>query len=174
MILVVGLGNVGLNYTNTYHNVGFMAADFLCEKLGGKFSKRGLKSCYAECYYNGEKIIIAKPETYMNLSGECVVMFKNKFKIPNENIYVLCDDIDLPLAKVRLRHKGSAGSHNGLKNIQLFIGEDYNRIRIGISRDEQFADLADFVLSKIPENNLTELKQAVKEAVDILLCDLER
>ena len=96
----------------------------------------------------------------MNLSGESILELKNKYKLQNSDIYVFCDDIDLPLGKVRLRHEGSGGTHNGLRNIVALIGQDFNRVKVGIGRDPKFKDLADFVLSKIPQENLVPVYES--------------
>lgn len=165
MKLIVGLGNPDKQYNWTYHNVGFMAIENLADKLGANFSKTYCKASIAEIYYNGEKYILAKPLTYMNLSGESVVMLKNKYKLDDKDIFVFCDDIDLPLGKFRIRESGSAGTHNGLRNIVLHIGTNFNRIRIGIGRDERFSSLADFVLSKIPSDKLEVLDETIESAV---------
>lgn len=168
MKLVVGLGNPDKQYQDTYHNIGFMAIDVLADKHDGFFQKTDCKAKVAEIRIGGEKIILAKPQTYMNLSGESVLAFKSKYKIDAKDIYVFCDDIDLPFGKIRYRETGSAGTHNGLKNIVQNIGQDFKRIRIGIGRDEKFANLADFVLSKIPSHKLEEMYETIDEAVELL------
>ena len=163
MIIVVGLGNFGKEYDKTYHNMGFMAIDKFAEKLGCNFSKKDFKSLVAEGRFNGEKILLAKPQTYMNLSGEAVVLLKKKFK--DARIIVLVDCIDIMKGEVRYREKGSAGTHNGLRNIVSYIGEDFERIKIGIGRDESM-DLKDFVLSKVDMNFFDEV---LDNAVNVLV-----
>ena len=160
MVIVFGLGNPGREYENTYHNIGFLALDELAKELGVKFNKKGLKAVFGEGRFEDEKVILAKPQTYMNNSGESVLLFKKKFK--DAKILVFVDDIDLPRGKVRFREHGSAGTHNGLRSIVSYIGEDFERIKIGIGRDE--GELRDFVLSKIQGNFL---KTALSEAVEI-------
>ncbi len=145
MNVVVGLGNPDEKYRNTYHNIGFDVVDALAEKLGISFDKNKFKALVAEGVFNGEKLLIVKPQTYMNLSGESVVMIKNKFK--DARILVVVDDIDLPKGNIRYREHGSAGTHNGLRSIVSYIGEDFERLKIGIGRDITM-DLADYVLSK--------------------------
>lgn len=145
MKIVVGLGNPGKEYENTYHNVGFKVVDELSNRLGIKLSKKGCKSNFGEGKIDGQKIMLVKPQTYMNLSGEAVVMLKQKFK--DADIIVISDDIDLPKGTLRFREHGSAGTHNGLRNIVNFIGEDFKRLRVGIGKPE--GDLKDFVLSKM-------------------------
>lgn len=168
-ILVVGLGNYGKEYDGTYHNMGFCAVDKLCDKLEDMFTKKECKALTCHTILNGNKLILAKPLTYMNLSGEAVRELIQKYKILHQDVYVFCDDIDLPVGKVRFRHAGSGGTHNGLRNIVSNIGEDFNRIKIGIGRDSKFLNLADFVLSKIPKDIKQILDKSCDEAVEILL-----
>ena len=169
MKLIVGLGNPDRCYEDTFHNIGFMAIENLADKFDINFTKSECKAVTCETRINGEKIILAKPQTYMNLSGECVLAFKSKYKLDSRDIYVFCDDIDLPIGKFRFRENGSAGTHNGLRNIVQNIGTEFNRIRIGIGRDEKFANLADFVLSKIPSEKLEALDEVIESAVKNLL-----
>lgn len=169
MKLVVGLGNPEKKYDRTYHNVGFFVVDKFCDDNDAKFSKEEGKAQTTSFLFGSEKIIVAKPQTYMNLSGESVVELKNKYKLKDSDIYVICDDIDLPLGKVRLRHEGSGGTHNGLRNIVNMLGAmDFNRIKVGIGRDEKFQDLADFVLSTIPKDKQIILNKSAEEVVEIL------
>ena len=173
MKLVVGLGNPDREYENTYHNVGFFLVDKFSDEFGLDFTK---SECHAKTcctFLDNEKIILAKPQTYMNLSGQSVVELKQKYKLKNSDIYVLVDDIDLPLGKVRLRHEGSGGTHNGLRNIVSLIGEDFNRIKMGIGRDPKFENLADFVLSKIPKENLEIIEKSSEEVIQILYSELK-
>lgn len=166
MFVVVGLGNKGFEYRNTYHNIGFMVADKLAERLSVSFSKEKFKSVVAEANYNGKKVLIAKPTTYMNNSGEAVLLLKNKFK--DARIVVAVDDIDLPRGKVRYRERGSAGTHNGLRSIVEYVGQEFERVKIGAGRDSS-KDLADFVLSKIDYEAMKEIEVAVDEAVETIL-----
>ncbi len=168
MKLVVGLGNPGKEYEKTYHNIGFFAVDKISDEYGLDFTKNECKAKTCSVYLKNTKLILAKPQTYMNLSGESIRELKQKYKLQNSDIYVLCDDIDLPLGKIRLRHSGSGGTHNGLKNIVLNIGEDFNRIKIGVGRDDKFKDLADFVLSKIPNDKQEVLDSSVMQVIQIL------
>ena len=168
MIIVVGLGNFGKEYEKTYHNLGFMVADKLAFRLGVTFDKQKFKAKIAEGVYAGEKIIIAKPQTYMNNSGECLVLLKKMYK--DARIFVAVDDIDLPAGQVRYRAHGSSGTHNGLRSIVQYIGEEFERVRIGTSRDEGM-DLADFVLSKIKDMPIFD--KATDDAVDIILAKIK-
>ena len=172
MKLIVGLGNPEKKYNNTFHNVGFDVVDKISDEYGLDFTKNECEAKTCSFFTDKQKIILAKPQTYMNLSGESVIRLKQKYKLQNSDIYVFCDDIDLPLGKVRLRHEGSGGTHNGLKNIVNLIGQDFNRIKIGIGRDEKFRDLADFVLSKIPTEKQQILDQAYNTAIELLLKDI--
>ena len=163
MIFVVGLGNFGKTYENTYHNLGFMVVDKLAERMGVSFSKEKYKAKKAECLYQGEKVVLVKPLTYMNNSGESVVLIKKQFK--DVRILVCVDDIDLPTGTIRYREKGSSGTHNGLRSIVGYIGENFERVKIGIDRDKNM-DLADFVLSKIRDIN--QYKKIIEEACDVV------
>ena len=170
MFLIVGLGNFGRQYENTNHNIGFFVADRLAEELGIFFSRKHCKAIVAETILNGQKVVIAKPQTYMNLSGESVREFVRMYKLPPENILVVSDDIDLDVGVVRYRESGSAGTHNGLKSIINCLGNgNFKRVRIGIGRGEGYVDLADFVLSKISKNAIEKIESASEEAVKIIL-----
>lgn len=164
MVIIIGLGNKGSRYGDTYHNLGFMVADRLASILSLTFSKEKCKSLLAEGNYKGEKVILAKPQTYMNNSGEAAVLLKQKFK--DARIIVAVDDIDLPAGKVRYRQNGSAGTHNGLRSIVEYIGQDFERVKVGTGRADNM-DLADFVLSKIADKKL--FAGAVEEACNMIL-----
>ena len=166
MVIFVGLGNIGPQYQNTFHNLGFMFADRLAEKLGFTFSKEKYKAIIAEGNFNGEKILIAKPTTFMNNSGESVVMLKNKFK--DARIIVAVDDIDIEKGLYRYRERGSAGTHNGLRSIVSYIGEEFERVRIGTGRDKSI-DLVDFVLSKIKNEDKEVFDTTINQAIDFIL-----
>ena len=150
MKLIVGLGNIGKEYENTYHNAGFIAIDSVAEDLGVRFNNRSCDADWGEYNNFGEKFIFAKPRTYMNLSGKSVNSFIKKFKIDIKDVIVLVDDIDQEVGGVRIRKSGSAGTHNGLKSIIAEIGsQDFLRIRIGIGKQREHQELKDFVLSRI-------------------------
>ena len=147
MILVVGLGNPGAKYKNTYHNVGFEVADALAARLGVKFTKDACDAKIAECKKAG--VIIAKPQTYMNLSGESVRALMDFYKLDEEDLVVICDDINLSVGQVRIRPKGSAGGHNGIKSIIQHIGtQEFTRIRIGVGGKPEGGDLVKHVLGR--------------------------
>lgn len=164
MVIIVGLGNIGSRYSDTYHNAGFNVVDKLAKKLGVVFSKEKYKAMIGEGMYNGQKIILAKPTTFMNNSGEAVSLLKQKNK--EARIIVVVDDIDLPVGKIRYRESGSSGTHNGLRSITSFIGQEFERVRVGIGRDES-KDLADFVLSKIEDKD--KFEKIYDQAVDMIL-----
>lgn len=166
MVIVVGLGNKGREYDNTFHNIGFEVVDNLAQKLGAKFSKEKYKSVLAETRVGGQAVLICKPTTFMNNSGEAVSLLKKKYK--DAKIIVAVDDIDLAKGVVRYREHGSAGTHNGLRSIVAYIGEDFERVRVGVGRDKT-VDLADFVLSKIKSEDRIILDKAVEDASTIIL-----
>ena len=146
--VIAGLGNPGLSYEKTRHNAGYQAVDRLAEKMSVRLNKRGFSGVYGEGVRNGGKVILVKPTTYMNLSGDCIQALTHFFKVPPENLVVLCDDIDLPVGALRIRANGSAGTHNGLKSVVACMGgENFPRIRIGVG-DERKGELADYVLGR--------------------------
>lgn len=148
MLIIAGLGNPSEEYQNTYHNIGFMAVDALAEKLGKKIKKSENNSLTAVFSYKGEKIVLAKPLTFMNLSGEAIKSLAVKHKALPSEIVVIFDDFDLPRHTARARAEGSGGSHNGMKNIIAVMNtENIKRIRIGIGRET--GDAKNYVLSNI-------------------------
>lgn len=172
MKLIVGLGNPDKMYQKTYHNVGFMVLDKLAEKLGETFSQKGHQAHFFKTKIDGQTVYVAKPQTYMNLSGQSVASFCSAFKIEPQDVTVVCDDIDLPVANVRFRLNGSGGTHNGLRNIvQCLQSTEFKRVKVGIGRGENM-DLKDFVLSKIDDKTMEALEPAFDEAVDKILNNL--
>ncbi len=172
MLLIVGLGNPGAKYKNTYHNLGFDAVNALAERLGVKFSKTDCESKIAIC--KREDIIICKPQTYMNLSGKAVVALVKKFGVdPARELIVCYDDVDLVVGRLRLRESGSAGTHNGMRNIVAELGsQDFMRLRIGSATPELKSGevaLIDYVLSKVDYEYKSQLEGAIKNAVTALL-----
>lgn len=168
MYLVVGLGNPEKKYFNTPHNMGFVAVDRLVEKLGGEFSKGECKAVTSHVKVNGIKVIIAKPVTYMNLSGEAVAELCRKYKVEKGNLIVVYDDTDIPMGNLRIRAQGSAGSHNGMKNITQLLGtEDFPRVRIGIGKETPMARI-DYVLSQITDEDHLLLDPVTERAADAL------
>lgn len=174
MYLVAGLGNPGSRYDMTRHNIGFEVIDYIAREYGVKVKKLKFKGLYGEVNIGGEKAILLKPQTYMNLSGESIREFSAFYKIPTENIVIINDDIYLDAGRMRIRKSGSAGGHNGLKSIIYQLGSDsFPRIRIGVNSElREKADLADFVLSRfskeeipILEDVIIRAKNAVEEIV---------
>ena len=167
MFLIVGLGNPGIEYNKTFHNIGFMTVDFMLEDLEILAKKNECQSITYHTNINGEKVIFAKPQTFMNLSGNAVLALKNKYKLDDKDILVVADDIALEVGKTRYRENGSGGTHNGLRNIVQTIGTDFKRVRIGIGRGK--GDLADFVLSKIPTDTMQILEESINQASEKIL-----
>ena len=167
MILIVGLGNPEEKYKKTYHNVGFLVIDELCDRYDIKLTKQKCKSMIYEGQLLGKKVVIAKPLTYMNRSGEALVELTQKFK--PEKTVVIYDDIDIEKGKFRFREKGSAGTHNGMRSVvSLMNTEEINRIRVGTKPTEKVYDLADYVLSKMDIDSYEKIDGAINDAVDFL------
>ena len=165
LYIVIGLGNPGTKYENTRHNVGFNTIDLLSSKYGIKVSKLKHKALHGEGKIEGERVILVKPQTFMNLSGESVREIIEWYKVPLKNMILIVDDIDLAVGKVRIRSKGSAGTHNGMRSILYHIqSEDFPRIRIGIGRPPEGWDLADFVLSRFTEEERKEVNESITNA----------
>jgi len=165
MKLIVGLGNIGKEYENTRHNIGFIAID---ELLKNQNYSEINKPQFKGTLYKSKDYLFLKPSTYMNLSGESVRAVKDFYKIDNDDIIVIHDDLDLKLGALRFKKGGGHGGHNGLKSIDSHIGNDYHRIRIGIGRPEDKSKVVDFVLGKFKNEELEKLKQTldnVKKAI---------
>lgn len=172
--LIVGLGNPDRKYENTRHNVGFMMIDYLAENIGTKINRIKFKSTVGEGKINGHKVLLMKPSTYMNNSGEAVVEAMNFYKIPAENIIVLLDDINLDVGKMRIRTKGSDGGQKGMRSIIYLTGKDsFPRIKIGVGKKPNpDYDLAAWVLSKFTQSEITSLKQIAEnsaKAVELII-----
>lgn len=165
--LVVGLGNPGLQYEKTRHNVGFMSADLLMKKEGGEFTKHKMDSHFGECEIGKKRILVMKPQTFMNNSGTAVSAVSKFYKIPIDQIIIISDDISLDVGKIRIRRKGSHGGHNGLKDIFQLLGTDnIMRIKIGVgAKPHPDYDLADWVLGKFPEEDEENLNTALENSV---------
>ena len=166
MYLIVGLGNPGRDYVGTRHNMGFEALDAICAKYDIKLNKEKFRAIYGEGRIGGEKVLVIKPQTDMNLSGESVREFRDWFKMEEENIIVIYDDISLPVGKLRIREKGSAGGHNGIKNIIYQLGTDvFPRIKIGVGApDHPDFDVKDYVLGKFSQEETEVLIKTVIRA----------
>lgn len=160
MFLVVGLGNPGEEYARTRHNIGFMAADVIHGRYNFSFFKTKFDGLLAEGNINGEKVLLLKPQTFMNLSGNSVGQVAGFYKIPARNVVVIHDDKDLALGKLKVKIGGSAGGHNGLKNIDSHIGTEYNRIRIGVGNPKEHnMDTVNFVLSRFSAEEMAVLNE---------------
>ena len=170
--LVVFLGNPGTKYEGTRHNAGFMAADALAASKRLSINRLRFKALTCSCTVNGESVLLMKPQTYMNLSGEAVQQAAAFYKIPAEKIIVVSDEVSLPIGKLRIRTKGSAGGHNGLKNIIQCLGTDaFPRIRIGVGAPPHpDYDMADWVLSAFKGKDAEDMAQAAKRAADAVEC----
>ena len=167
MYLIAGLGNPTREYEKTRHNVGFEAIDILADKAGTTVTEKKHKALYGKGYIGGQKVILAKPQTYMNLSGESIREIAYFYKIEPENIIILCDDINLSEGQLRIRLKGSAGGHNGLKNIISHLGtQEFPRIRIGVGEKPRGMDLADYVLGRFPKEQQAVMEEAYRDAAD--------
>ena len=174
MYLIAGLGNPGKQYENTKHNVGFLTIDVLAEKLGIRVSKIKHKALTGEGFISGEKVILVKPQTYMNLSGESIREILSFYKADPERLVVIYDDIDLPMGSLRIRKKGSAGTHNGMKSIiYQIVSEDFPRVRIGIG-GERKGDLADYVISGFRKEDRKTVEDSILRAADAVICTVEK
>ena len=168
MIVIVGLGNPDKQYENTYHNTGFMCVDYFAEKNGIKFTKKKYNALVGEGVIEGQKVLVLKPQTYMNSSGVSVSQVVNQLKLPLEKLIVVYDDLDLPCGVLRFRKKGSAGTHNGMRNIVTMLGkEDFARLRVGIGKDEKIK-VIDYVLMRMNKDNKLLIDNAIVKAERVL------
>lgn len=166
MKLIVGLGNPGKEYEKTRHNMGFMSIDSFANKMNLKIDKNKFDGLYTEYIYNGEKVILLKPQKYINLSGEVIKKYVDFYKIQISDILVISDDLDMPFGKIKIKYSGSSGGHNGLKNIENHLQtKEYKRIKIGISNDKNM-DTKDYVLGKIKDEEL--LNTIISNVTNIL------
>lgn len=173
MKFIVGLGNPGREYENTKHNVGFLTVDILAEKLGIKVNKIKFKGLTGEGFIGGEKVILVKPQTYMNLSGNCVRELLAFYKADPADMTVIYDDIDIPLGTLRIRKKGSAGTHNGMRSVIYDIqSDDFPRIRIGIGGEHK-GDLVNYVISGFSGEAKNEIEKTILRAADAAICMVE-
>ena len=165
MRLIVGLGNPGKNYESTRHNVGFMTIDKVAEHFNAEFRLESkLKGMITSVVYKGEKTFLLKPMTYMNLSGDSIRAVINFYKIPVDEMLIICDDLDSKTGRVRLRANGSSGGHNGLKSIESQVGtQEYKRIKIGIDRSNVIP-VIDWVLQKFSTDEMVEINKAIDTA----------
>ena len=173
--LVVGLGNPGQKYANTRHNMGFLTVDLLAEKAGVKLNKVKFKSAYNILNFAGCKCLVMKPQTYMNLSGEAVREAVQFYKIPADHVLVIYDDVSLPVGKLRVRPTGSAGGHNGIKNIIAHLGtQDFPRVKIGTGAPAGGgADMIDWVIGEPSKAEKKVLLESFERAIDAAACIIE-
>jgi PTH1 family peptidyl-tRNA hydrolase len=173
--LIVGLGNPGREYEKTRHNAGFRAMDILAQKLGCQPDKLKYQGLYCQATYQGKKLLLLKPQTFMNLSGRSVAPLAAFFKVPTKNIIVMFDDISLPPGRLRIRADGSAGGHNGIKSIIAELGnQDFPRVKIGVgAKPHPDFDLADWVLSAFTAQEEKALQPALERAADAALAIID-
>ncbi|MDR2202635.1 MAG: aminoacyl-tRNA hydrolase [Clostridiales bacterium] len=165
MKIIAGLGNFGDKYAYTYHNMGFLAADCIADKLNFRFKKRECDSLTARGFVNGQKVIIAKPLTFMNASGRAVRRLLDENGATAADLIVIYDDVDIEKGKIRVRESGSAGTHNGMRDVVGVLGTtEFARIRIGIGPQDRSRDIYDYVLSEIPQAERPLLAEAVELA----------
>lgn len=174
MYIIVGLGNPGKKYENTRHNMGFLTVDLLAENHDIKINKIKFKALVGEGKIAGQKVVLVKPQTYMNLSGESVRQVVDFYKIDSQNLIVIYDDIDIPTGSVRVRKKGSSGTHNGMRNILYQIQtEDFPRIRVGIGSGKK-ENLINYVTGSFTKEEKTLLEDAVTSAAAAASCIVEK
>lgn len=165
--IIVGLGNPGIEYEKTRHNAGFICVDYIAKQLGVKLDKFKNKAYYAKADFGGKNVLLVKPQTYMNLSGEAVVGLLNFFKVDTKNMLVICDEISLAVGKMRIRRKGSDGGQRGMRSIIELTGkDDFARIKVGIGeKPNPDYDLAKWVISKFSDDELKLLQSEVAKKV---------
>lgn len=167
MKLIVGLGNPGRQYEETRHNVGFKVIDELSDQLHIPLDKAKFNGVFGQGIVNGEKVLLLKPLTYMNLSGESIRPLMDYYDILVDDILVIYDELDLPVGKIRLREKGSAGGHNGMKSIIHHLGtQEFKRIRIGINRPTNGMKIADYVLGRFQAEESQDIKDAIQKSAE--------
>ena len=172
---IVGLGNPGAKYAGTRHNAGFSVIDELAERHKIKMDTNKHKAIIGKGIINGEKVILSMPQTFMNLSGESVRSIMDFYKLTVDDLIVVYDDIDLDVGKLRIRERGSAGGHNGMKNIIQHVGsQDFVRVRVGVGHKPDKMDLADYVLSRFGRDELPMMRESCGRACDavtVILAD---
>lgn len=174
MYIIAGLGNPGKKYEYTKHNVGFLAIDILAGKLGIKVNKLKHKALTGEGFIAGEKVLLVKPQTYMNLSGESLREVMSFYKAETDHLIVIYDDIDIGLGSIRIRKKGSAGTHNGMRSVIYQLNsEDFPRIRVGIGSENK-GDLVDYVISGFKGEDARIIEESITKAADAAYCIVEK
>lgn len=171
MFLVVGLGNPEPDYSRTRHNMGFDVVNRLAQKYNIEFNKKNFDAIYGSGIIEGEKTILLKPQTYMNLSGKAVIQYVNFYKIPLENVIVIYDDMDTEIGKIRVRSKGGPGSHNGMKSmVNELNSKEFPRIRVGIGKPKEEYDKINYVIGQIPSEEYIQLQETVNLTVEAITC----
>ena len=166
MKAIIGLGNPGMKYAGTRHNIGFDAVTAIADKYNLSINNKNFKGVYADGHIAGEKVLLVQPQTFMNLSGECVREVADFYKLNPDEIIIICDDINLDVGRLRIRKKGSAGGHNGLKNIIAHLGtEEFPRIRVGVGEKTEGWDLADYVLARFDKDSEPVIRDALANVV---------
>lgn len=167
MKMIIGLGNPGKQYEDTRHNIGFKVIDQLAESLSAPPMQSKFNGMFSTVHTSNGKVLLVKPLTFMNLSGQCVIPLMNYFNVNVEDILVLYDDLDIAPGKIRLRQKGSAGGHNGMKSIISHLGtQDFKRIRIGVGRPTNRMSISDYVLSNFSKEELPIMKEVTMKVSD--------
>lgn len=170
MKIIVGLGNPGKQYEKTRHNVGFMAIDKIAENLNININKNKFNGLIGEGALDGEKIFLVKPQTFMNLSGNCVQEIAKFYKVQVEDIIVIHDDIDIEFEKIRIRPSGSPGTHNGMRNItDMLQSQKFPRVRIGVGKPKENQELYNFVLSEFDANEMKILEHTINDVADAVV-----
>ncbi len=170
MYLIIGLGNPEEEYSKTRHNMGFNTINKLAKKYNLEISKNKFQGLCENAIIEGQKVVLIKPQTYMNLSGNCIKEFVDFYKIENEKILVVYDDMDIEPGTIKIRKKGSSGGHNGMKSIIQMLGtEEFPRIRIGIGRPQHNGDEINYVIGAIPEEEIPKLEKGIEKAKDAVI-----
>ena len=170
MYLIIGLGNPEEEYSKTRHNMGFNTINKIAKKYNIEVSKTKFQGLWESTIIEGQKVILVKPQTYMNLSGNCVQEFVNFYKIDKENIIVIYDDMDIEPGIIKIRKQGGPGGHNGMKSIIQMLGtEQFARVRIGIGRPKHNGDEINYVIGAIPEEEIPKLDDGVEKAKDAVI-----
>lgn len=170
MYLIIGLGNPEEEYSKTRHNMGFNTINKIAQKYNIEINKNKFQGLYESAIIEGQKAILIKPQTYMNLSGNCVQEFVNFYKIEKENIIVIYDDMDIQPGTIKIRKQGGPGGHNGMKSIIQMLGtEEFLRIRIGIGRPKHNGNEINYVIGAIPEEEIPKLEEGTEKAKDAVI-----
>lgn len=170
MYLIIGLGNPEEEYSKTRHNMGFDTINNIAEKYNINVSRRQFDGLYGKGIIEGESVVLIKPQTYMNLSGKSVKQFVDFYKVDIENIIVIYDDMDIDIGNVKLRKKGGAGGHNGMKSvIQEIASDNFSRVRVGIGKPKYKTDVINYVIGPIPEEEYIELSKSTSNAAQAVI-----